>query len=311
MRRSNFTGWAMAAALAVAALSAFSQQHEEGPILLPKPKPVAKPAGPTLLVICDLACNWKLDGKARGRIAAGDSATANVVTGQHLVIASIEDGVDQVKQLIKAEEKGQTVVSIELKPVRDARLKTEQEARDKAAQEARDKAAQEARDKAAQEKVARDKAAQAKAEQEARDKAAREKQEKEQKERVQAAQTEAAGLIWTDPATQMIWTKNDNGRNVNWQQAIDYCQNLQLSGLGGWRLPTIDELQDIYDQNVKVGRYHVKGNLQLSGLAEWSSLPGNASGQAWIFYFANGKRYSAVLGFSIGIRALCVRRSGE
>jgi hypothetical protein len=105
----------------------------------PREKPIPA-AGPTLLVICDLACNWKLDGVAKGRIEAGASASANVVSGQHLVIAATEDGADQVKQLSEAKSGGQTVVSIELQPVRDARLKAEQQAKDKADQEARDKA---------------------------------------------------------------------------------------------------------------------------------------------------------------------------
>jgi tetratricopeptide (TPR) repeat protein len=131
----------MVTAMTITALSALGQ--EEGPILLPKPKPVAKPASPTLLVMCDLACNWKLDGEAKGRIEAGGSAKVKVELGQHMVVAVTEDGADQVKQLSEVKTTGQTVVSIELKPVRDARLKTDQEARDKAAQEAKDRAAQE------------------------------------------------------------------------------------------------------------------------------------------------------------------------
>jgi len=120
----------MAAALVVAALSAQAQQ-DEGPILRPKVLPV-KPTGPTLLVLCDLACNWKLDGEAKGRIQAGGSAKANVVLGQHVVVATTDDGADEVKLLSEVKSSGQTAVSIELKPVRDSRLKAEQEAKDKA-----------------------------------------------------------------------------------------------------------------------------------------------------------------------------------
>jgi hypothetical protein len=126
MRRNKLARWILAAVLVVAALPGMAQ--EEGPILLPKPKPAAA----TLLVMCDLACNWKLDGVAKGRIEAGGSAKANVMLGQHVVVAVTEDGADQVKQLNEVKSSGQTVVSIELKPVRDARLKAEQEAKDKA-----------------------------------------------------------------------------------------------------------------------------------------------------------------------------------
>ena len=112
-----------------------------------------------------------------------------------------------------------------------------------------------------------------------------------------------ATLTWTDPTTGLMWTKKDNGSDVNWQQATDYCRNLQLAGYADWRLATIDELQGIFDQN---GGSHVKGNLQLSGWLEWSSSPGNAS-FAWSIWGA-GKRHKKDIVYRRG-RALCVRRS--
>ena len=121
-------------------------QQDEGPILKPKAKP--KPAGATLLVMCDLACDWKLDGDAKGRIEAGGAAKVKVGLGQHVVDALTEDGLDQVEQLTKVAEEGQTVLTIKLQPVREARLKADQEAHDKAVREAREKSEQEARDKA-------------------------------------------------------------------------------------------------------------------------------------------------------------------
>jgi TPR repeat protein len=138
MQRTTIAGWALVAALAVAASQALSQQ-DEGPILLPRKLP-AKPAGATLLVICDLACNWKLDGEAKGHIQAGGSAKANVVIGQHLVVAATPDDLDKVEKEIDIEAIKQTLVRIELTPIQDARLKAKQEARDKAVQEAQDKA---------------------------------------------------------------------------------------------------------------------------------------------------------------------------
>ncbi len=277
MRRSKWAGWVLAAVFAVAALSALAQQ-DEGPILLPKPKPAAKPAA-TLLVMCDLACNWKLDGEAKGRIDAGGAAKAKVELGEHLVVVTTEDGLDKVQQLTEAKAAGQKVVSLELQPVRDARLKAEQEARDKAAREERDKAA-------------------------------REQQEKEQERQERAARDEAAKLIWTDPETGLMWTRKDNGSNVTWRQAMDYCENLYLAGHSGWRLPTIDELQDIYDPNANVGGRHVKGNMRLSGW-EWSRSEGDAVGKAWAFGFGSGRRYPGPLDLSNNESALCVRRPGE
>ena len=175
MSRRILVGWALAAALTIAALPALAQQ-DDVPILRPK-SPITKPASATLLVICDLACNWKLDGEAKGRIEAGGSAKAKVEQGQHVVVALTEDAVDKTENNIEIKTTGQTIVRIELQPIRDARLKAAQDAKDKADRDARDKAAQQVRDKAA-----------------------REMQERKQEE--QATTANAARLIGTNPATR-------------------------------------------------------------------------------------------------------------
>jgi hypothetical protein len=126
-----------------------------------------------------------------------------------------------------------------------------------------------------------------------------------------------------------MWAGKDNGEDVNWHQAMKYCQKLQLAGLSDWRLATIDELWGIYDKSTEspgrdgqgASTWHVKGALFLTGL-EWSSTPrtdgrGQPDGFAWYFDFANGRRNDEDAGrFSgrfanYGKRALCVRSSGK
>src|ERR1035437_3190951 len=127
MRGRTTAVWTMAAALTVAVLPGMAQQNE-GPILLPETQP--KPAAPsaTLLVTCDLTCNWKLDGEARGRIEAGSSAKAKVEPGQHMVAATTVDGLANVQQLAEGEAAEQKVVNLELQPVNILRLEAGQEA---------------------------------------------------------------------------------------------------------------------------------------------------------------------------------------
>jgi len=155
MRVGKMAAWALAAALAVWVVAAFAQE-DNGPILLPQPKP-KPPTSAMLLVTCDLACNWNLDDGSDGHLEAGGSVKVNAAFGHHKVVATTEDSIDKVEILIDVRPVGHTAAHIALQAVRDARLKAEREARDKAEQAARDKAAQEARDKAAQE--AREKAA--------------------------------------------------------------------------------------------------------------------------------------------------------
>jgi len=284
--------WVLAALMASAVALALPQQ-DEGPILRPH-KPVAKPAAPaaTLLVLCDLACNWKLDGKAQGVIAAGDSAKVKVELGQHVLSASTEDGLDKTRQVSEVKGAGQTAVTLDLAPVRDARLKAEREAE----REAEQKALREQSDKAL-----------AKAQQEARDKAASESRERER-----AAETGAAG-VWADPATGLMWGPRQNAISVDWNSARSYCASLSLGGYSDWRLPTINELASIYDLNMDTGHQHIKGGIQIAG-AVWGYQAGNAySGLASYFNFHDGGRYSERLETTTRATeyTLCVRSAGN
>jgi hypothetical protein len=51
----------------------------------------------------------------------------------------------------------------------------------------------------------------------------------------------------SDLATGMMWARDDSGKAMNWQQALEYCENLELAGYDDWRLPNAKELQSIVD----------------------------------------------------------------
>ncbi len=51
----------------------------------------------------------------------------------------------------------------------------------------------------------------------------------------------------TDTATGLMWIKADSATAMNWEQALDYAENLVLAGHDDWRLPHAKELQSIVD----------------------------------------------------------------
>lgn len=51
----------------------------------------------------------------------------------------------------------------------------------------------------------------------------------------------------SDNFSQLQWQKSDDGISRNWQQALQYCQDLKLGGFEDWRLPNVKELQSIVD----------------------------------------------------------------
>ncbi|MDD5255510.1 MAG: DUF1566 domain-containing protein [Candidatus Omnitrophica bacterium] len=56
----------------------------------------------------------------------------------------------------------------------------------------------------------------------------------------------------SDLNTGLMW-KKDESPNLNWENALKYCQELDLGGYKDWRLPTIRELPTILDMSFKDG----------------------------------------------------------
>ncbi len=137
----------------------------------------------------------------------------------------------------------------------------------------------------------------------------------------QPAPVPQTASTWTDPHTGLMWARQDNGSDVNWNQASNYCRNLTLAGYSNWRLATIDEFTDIYDQTPNVNGSHVKGAIRLTACCPWSSSEVSNYGVRarrsssfqevkahQSFSFLHGRRLSFDIGgFSNVPRALCVR----
>lgn len=116
-----------------------------------------------------------------------------------------------------------------------------------------------------------------------------------------------------DSQTGLQWAQRDNGQDINWNNARSYCSNLSTAG-GGWRLPSMDELDGIYDRSETLttpcGQWtcEVSPLFSLTGPVVWISESSGSSG-AWTFALTNGRRYSFSVSPTDDGRALCVRRS--
>ena len=50
--------------------------------------------------------------------------------------------------------------------------------------------------------------------------------------------------IYKDTDTNLEWQDDSTSKELDWYQALEYCNILDLNG-GGWRLPNINELHTI------------------------------------------------------------------
>ena len=82
----------------------------------------------------------------------------------------------------------------------------------------------------------------------------------------------------TDTRTGLMWTKDANpfGR-LNWHDAMSRCSSFSISGIGGWRLPSKDELVVFY--------HAIQGGHPFTGVQwsyYWSSTTfADRSASAW------------------------------
>lgn len=115
-----------------------------------------------------------------------------------------------------------------------------------------------------------------------------------------------AGLVARGGLT---WTPRDNGSDVNWLQAGTYCADLRLGGHSDWRLPTVDELETLYDDD-RPSKYLVVDTIQLLDCCPWSGTKRDDA-SAWVFNFMTGSRNFIDLDVAEGMRVFCVRGRGR
>ena len=81
-------------------------------------------------------------------------------------------------------------------------------------------------------------------------------------------------------------------RQLNWNDAMLYCQLLVIDNKNDWRLPTREELNNIY---------HSENDFVGSGY--WSSTE-TSGGNAWRQSLSGGFQYNGIKGSSYYVRAV-------
>jgi hypothetical protein len=107
----------------------------------------------------------------------------------------------------------------------------------------------------------------------------------------------------------LTWTTKDNGHGeINWNAATAYCAELPLGGWQDWRLPSIDELERVYDPSMpKNGSSApaIRSPLHLSKGTRDLPVGGQWVWSGTTFEGSNGgptKRYARTFNFGYGSR---------
>jgi hypothetical protein len=118
-----------------------------------------------------------------------------------------------------------------------------------------------------------------------------------------------------DPVSQMMWTQQDNGSRVDWEEARTYCDSLELGGFSDWRLPSLAEVREVYVPAPGGSSPSNFGSTRLglafSSCCFWTSSRDD-EGRNQFFSLASGQPRRLMIKFVDLrlMRAVCVR-SGE
>jgi hypothetical protein len=234
----------------------------------------------TLIVKADAACQLTVNGEAKGALQVNETKSLKLNPGEQLVECTSSEDASAKAQQTKAVTAGaQAVVVLALA---DKMASKQQEA-----QQQRAAAERAAHERAAAESAARDPQ--------------------------NLGFVELGNGVLKDTKTGLQWTQNDNGSDINWDDAKAYCENKGA----GWRLPSVDELAAIYDPNVPSPKVCMGSSstcmtsalFHLTGPWFWS---GTQNGSAEALYVGlralDSRRYSGPASHAPYARALCARR---
>jgi len=114
----------------------------------------------------------------------------------------------------------------------------------------------------------------------------------------------ANGVV-KDRETGLEWVVGPD-QDTDWDEAKRWVDSLNIGG-GGWRMPTIEELEGLYQKGK--GTRHITPLLKTTGWRVWSVH--HDSSLAWTFNFRNGYSLRSLRSFSLHGRTFAVRARGE
>lgn len=111
-----------------------------------------------------------------------------------------------------------------------------------------------------------------------------------------------------DTKTNLMWSSKDNGSDTDWENAKSYCENYKGGGYTDWRMPTQDELEELYDRSILGNdNYHLTTTITLTASCLWTSETRRTA--AAYFHFRNGSRHLTHQSNSVNGRVLPVRNN--
>ncbi len=113
-----------------------------------------------------------------------------------------------------------------------------------------------------------------------------------------------------DNVTGLEWQQKSAPDTYRWQEAFDYCNNLELGNHDDWRLPTIEELSTLVDSGIPdpgptVNIDYFPDTIGSAYSDYWSStVDADVFTKAWIVHFSDGSVKGSSKMNALNVRAV-------
>ena len=87
-----------------------------------------------------------------------------------------------------------------------------------------------------------------------------------------------------DSATGLMWQQSDSMKGMNWKDALEYAETLNLGGYDDWRLPNAKELQSIVDYSRSPD---TTGSPAIDPIFKTSSILNEAGNKDYPYYWSS------------------------
>lgn len=106
--------------------------------------------------------------------------------------------------------------------------------------------------------------------------------------------------IIVDAATELEWTRGDSDIALDWEEALSYCNDLELGGFTDWKLPDAHQLQSIVDYSRSPD---ATGTPAIDPLFESTQITNEAGAADWGWYWTSTTHLD---GFPLGSNAVYI-----
>jgi aspartyl protease family protein len=109
-----------------------------------------------------------------------------------------------------------------------------------------------------------------------------------------------------DTRTNLMWPNKDNYSELSWDAAERYCENYRGGGHDDWRMPTLKELEELFDSQISGAYgYGITDLIELTHCCPWASdLKG-----AYFNFDGSGRAHASRFFLFGSFRALPVRNA--